>query len=76
MEEFKVVSLIDFLAKSKLSSDVAVLVNVFGVLEDGTPVTVRLPDDLLNKIVALVSERITMPGVVATFDRIDTDDEG
>lgn len=74
MEEFKVVSLIDFLAKSKLSSDVAVLVNVFGVLEDGTPVTVRLPDDLLNKLVALVAERITMPGVVATIDGIEFDD--
>lgn len=74
-KEFEPIPLIDYLTKANLNSEVAVIIQVLGQLEDGTPVTIVLPDELTTHIARLVADRVTLPGSNPSITTLDLGDD-
>lgn len=74
-EDIKLVTLLEYLAKADLGSDVAVILQVIGQLEDGTPVTIIMPDDVTQRVAEMVAERVSLPGSNPTITTVDLSDD-
>lgn len=75
MEDIKVVSLVEYLAKAATGSEVAVIIQAYGQLEDGTPVCIMLPNELQVQMTKLVADRITLPGDNPSIHTVWIDDD-
>lgn len=76
-EEFMPISLMEFLAKApEHDHAVKIYITATSVLQDGTPVVIALPDNLLTAMAKPLMDRVSLPGITRAEAEVAYYDEG